>query len=94
MVDTSSDLFSKWLESGLSKLDLRGRDEFYTHLIVQEVPVWLSLIRQEREVDQSEVEWIVRRRGFNRIESARVRALAKFLNSNADEIRARCPDPS
>lgn len=79
----------KWIEAELHKLDLEGRDELRTHLITQEIPFWLRDIRDGKSVEKSEVDWFIRRRGFNAAERRKFRALAAFFNSRAEEIRSR-----
>ena len=78
-----------WLETELQKLDTTGRDDFYTHLIQQEIPMWLGQIREGSTVESSEVDWLIKRRGFNESEAGKFRALAAWINGQAGEIRRR-----
>lgn len=78
-----------WLEEELQGLDLAGRDEFHTHLITQEIPMWIGSIREGATVDDDEVSWLIKRRGFNEEEQRKLRGLASFLNDRAERIRAR-----
>jgi len=80
---------ANWLETELQKLDLDGRDDFYTHLITQEIPMWLSKIRAGGSVEDKEVYWLIKRRGFNEQEAEKFKHLAKWLNARAKEIRRR-----
>jgi hypothetical protein len=80
---------ANWLETELQKLDTTGRDYFYTHLIQQEIPMWLGTIREGGLVETSEVYWLIKRRGFNKEEAAKFKALAAWLNARAAEIRRR-----
>lgn len=78
-----------WLEEELQRLDLAGRDELYTHLITQEIPMWISSIREGAAIGSDEVDWLAQRRGFNEDEQRKFRGLASFLNDRAERIRAR-----
>jgi len=80
---------ANWLETELQKLDLDGRDDFYTHLITQEIPMWLSKIRAGGSVEDKEVYWLIKRRDFNEQEAEKFKHLAKWLNARAKEIRRR-----
>lgn len=69
-------------------LNLRGRDDFYTHLIQQERIMWTPMVlRGEESRIAEEVDWLVKRRGFNAHEAAELRRLANFFVSNAEAIR-------
>jgi hypothetical protein len=70
----------------LFKLNLVGRDEFYTHLIIQEYPLWVNQIIRGESIQKSEVDFLIKRRGFNKQEATNLRSLAKFLNTNSDSI--------
>lgn len=76
-----------WLEEELEKLDLEGRDGLFTHLICQEAPMFLADIRQGKAVDQSHVDWLIQRRGFNPDEAKKLQSLADWMNNHAAEIR-------
>ena len=80
---------ANWLETELQKLDLDGRDDFYTHLITQEIPMWLPKIRKGDTIPDSEVYWLIKRRGFNKQEAEKLKALAAWLNARGPEIRRR-----
>lgn len=80
---------ANWLEEELQKLDTTGRDPLYTHLIQQEIPMWLGLIREGKTIETSEVYWLIKRRGFNKDEASKFKALAAWLNARGPEIRRR-----
>lgn len=79
------------LERGLQLLKITGRDGFYTHLLMQEIPFWLQTIYAQRTIDKEEILILVKRRGFNRSEAAKLRTIVKWLNENAKRIRATRP---
>jgi hypothetical protein len=76
-----------WVK-GLQALDLQGRDELYTDLITQEIPFWVDIVAGGSTVDVDEVQFFVKRRGFNASETRKFQALADFLNKHATDIRA------
>lgn len=76
-----------WLEQELGKLDLEGRDDLYTHLLTQETSFWVRDILEGKAVETSDVDFLVRRRGFNTEEEAKFRALATWINDHQDKIR-------
>jgi hypothetical protein len=81
------------LEEDVRKLDVKGRDEFHTDLMLQEIPFWIMAIHSGREVDKAEIRDLVRRRGFNKSEAFKFRRLARWFNDHADELRAaRTPE--
>lgn len=79
--------FEAWADQELEKLDLEGRDGFYTHLICQEIPMWLGQVREGEEVSADEVDFLINRRGFNADEAKKLRALAIWINTNQATIR-------
>lgn len=83
-----------WIEGELQKLDLDGRDDFYTYLITQEIPMWLASVREGKSVPADEVQWLIQRRGFNAAEATKLTNLAVFFNDNGAEIRRRFTPPS
>ncbi len=78
--------FEEWAEQELDKLDLNGRDAFHTHLICQEIPMWLAQIREGQPVANEEVDFLIRRRGFNAAEAQKLRTLADWMNAHRAEI--------
>jgi hypothetical protein len=77
----------QWLLDA-QKLDVQGRDDFRTSLIVQEFPFWVEAIRSGYAlIAKSEVEALIKRRGFNKSEATKFRGLATFLARHAGQIR-------
>jgi hypothetical protein len=77
-----------WLRV-LESLDIAGRDDFHTHLIAQECPFWLKHVREgHNEIPKSEVDVLIKRRGFNKAEAKKFRNLAAFVGTHAKQIRA------
>jgi hypothetical protein len=71
----------------MNNTDLSGRDNFYTHLIVQEIPGWVNSIGKTGEpLEAVEYEWLVPRRGFNEDELAKLKWLFDFFNMNVEVI--------
>ena len=81
------------LDAELNKLNTTGRDDFYTHLIRQEVPFWLSDVYNgvPRSKGMHDVDLLIKRRGFNRLEAKRFRNLAGWIWNNTDIIRLNMP---
>lgn len=77
-----------WLETELQKLDLTGRDAFHTHLLRQEIPMWLAQIREGEGLSEEKVAWLIARRGFNQEEAQKFRTLATWLTDHQEVIRA------
>jgi hypothetical protein len=73
-----------WVQEQLDKMDLEGRDEFHSYLILQELPFFY---RNAIDGEKVEVEWLIKRRGFNKDEAKKMRALADFFNNNGQKIR-------
>ena len=73
-----------WVEGQLADMDLTGRDELYSHLILQEIPFFYQDTLDGKAID---VEWLIKRRGFNAVETKKLRDLAKFFNDNGLKIR-------
>lgn len=78
---------TEWIETELQKLDLEGRDALHTHLIIQEIPMWLATVREGRDIPEAEVSWLIQRRGFNRDEAQKVRTLAAWIRDHQEAIR-------
>lgn len=78
----------EWLEAELQKIDLEGRDDLFTHLLQQEIPMWFGAVLRGRPIDD-EVTWLIQRRGFNPAEQEKLRKLAAFFNDNTQEIQRR-----
>lgn len=76
-----------WLETELQKLDLKGRDALHTHLLTQEIPMWLAKIREGKTITEAEVSWLIGRRGFNPDEATKLRALATWMTHHQEAIR-------
>jgi hypothetical protein len=74
----------EWVAEQIDEMDLNGRDEFRTHLITQEIPFFYQDTLDGKTVD---VDWLIKRRGFNEIEQKKIKALAKFFNDNGQKIR-------
>lgn len=76
----------KKYDTAINKLNLRGRDEFYTHLIIQEHPFWFNQIANGKLIEQSEIDWFIGRRGFNNEEIEKIKSMAIFMNENSKLI--------
>ncbi len=77
----------EWVADKLDEIVVTARDGFYSHLITQEIPFWYRATLDGKKVEDSEVEWLVKRRGFNETEAESLRTIAKFFNENGQRIR-------
>lgn len=71
----------------LDDIVVNARDDFYVHLITQEIPFWYRATLDNKPIEDDEVEWLIKRRGFNEEESASFRTIAKFFKDNGQRIR-------
>lgn len=76
------------VDASIEAMNLRGRDDFYTHLIKQEALMWLASVMEGKEASiPGDVEYLEKRRGFNEAERRDFRRLANFFISRASDIR-------
>lgn len=78
----------EWLIKEFEKLNIKGRDDFYTGLLMQEWPIWLNLVKNNRKINMVEVEFIASRRGFNPNEVKQLTRIRNFLNNNMGRIQS------
>ncbi len=77
----------EWVADQLDEIIIHARDNFYVDLITQEIPFWYKATLDGEKIDDSEVDWLINRRGFNEEESKSLRTLASFFNDNGLRIR-------
>ena len=66
-----------------SDYKLVGRDDFYTHLLHQEIDWWLSYNFYYNDlISYEDVNYMIERRGFNEDESTQFKNIVKFINEN------------
>lgn len=76
------------VDASIEAMNLRGRDNFYTHLIKQEAMMWLASVMEGKEASiPEEVACLEKRRGFNEAECLDFRRLANFFVARAEDIR-------
>lgn len=76
------------LDQELGKLNIVGRDDFYTHLLMQELPFWLHDIYAGKLIGKDEVISLILRRGFNEDEKLKFISLAEWVNDHAEALKA------
>ncbi len=76
---------AEWVEDQFRTMDLTGRDSLYTHLIEQEASFWYHNCLEGKPIIN--VDFLIRRRGFNADEKFKFRSLANFFVANAEKIR-------
>jgi hypothetical protein len=76
------------VDAAIEGMNLRGRDDFYTHLIKQEALIWLPAVMEGKEASiPGDIEFLEKRRGFNEAECRDFRRLANFFITRAEDIR-------
>lgn len=75
---------------GLDDLIIAGRDDFYTQLMWQELPLWMNTVSEKGEVPPDEVKWLVSRRGFNSAEASKLVKLSLYLTQNVEVVKEIC----
>jgi hypothetical protein len=76
----------EWLQTEIDKLNIKGRDDFYTGLIWQEIPFWFEQVKLRRKIP--EIKWVSERRRFNEAETISLNRVRNLFNNNIGKVQA------
>lgn len=77
----------KKYDTEIAKIKICARDSFYDMLIMQEHPIWFRKISDGKLIEQSEIDYLIHRRGFNEVEAKSLQSMADFMNANHKLIK-------